>query len=119
MSVGDHGGSLQDMINLTENLDCYEVNPNITDYDDLGRYYINELDVNADTGLFWKTSSIMKPTGGMWRWTSTVSSQTMAMSGIPGILFVEFHDGNPENILEEYRVMSVPEENLSKEEIEE
>ncbi len=44
MSVGDHGGSLQDMINLTENLDCYEVNPNITDYDDLGRYYIDELE---------------------------------------------------------------------------
>ena len=36
-----------------------------------------------------------------------------------GDSFVEFYDGNPENIPEEYRVMSVPEENLSKEEIEE
>ena len=36
-----------------------------------------------------------------------------------GDSFVEVYDGNPENIPEEYRVMSVPEEDLSKEEIEE
>lgn len=44
MAVDDHGSSLQDMIDLTENLDCYEVNPYVTDYDDLGRYYITELE---------------------------------------------------------------------------
>ena len=45
MEVGDHTGSLQDIINLTENLDCYEVYPNIEDHEDLGRYYIEELDM--------------------------------------------------------------------------
>ena len=45
MEMGDHCGSLQEIINLTENLDCYEVYPDIHDYDDLGRYYIEELDV--------------------------------------------------------------------------
>ena len=44
MEMGDHCGSLQEIINLTENLDCYEVYPDIEDYDDLGRYYIEELD---------------------------------------------------------------------------
>ena len=44
MEMGDHCGSLQEIINLTENLDCYEIYPNIEDYDDLGRYYIEELD---------------------------------------------------------------------------
>ena len=45
MEMGDHCGSLQEIINLTENLDCYEVYPDIHDYDDLGRYYIEELEV--------------------------------------------------------------------------
>ena len=36
---------VQEIINLTENLDCYEVYPHIEDYDDLGRYYIEELEV--------------------------------------------------------------------------
>ena len=44
MEMGDHCGSLQEIINLTENLDCYEIYPHIEDYDDLGRYYIEELD---------------------------------------------------------------------------
>ncbi len=45
MEIGDYTSSLQEIINLTENLDCYEVYPDIHDYDDLGRYYIEELDV--------------------------------------------------------------------------
>ena len=45
MEMGDHCGSLQEIINLTENLDCYEIYPHIEDYDDLGRYYIEELEV--------------------------------------------------------------------------
>ena len=44
MKIGDHTGSIQELINLTENLDCYNVYPNIHDHDDLGRYYIEELD---------------------------------------------------------------------------
>ena len=44
MEVGDHCGSVQEIINLTENLDCYYVYPDIHDHDDLGRYYIEELD---------------------------------------------------------------------------
>lgn len=44
MKIGDHTGSIQELINLTENLDCYDVYPDIHDHDDLGRYYIEELD---------------------------------------------------------------------------
>ncbi len=44
MEVGDHSGSLQEIIKLTENLDCYDVYPDIHDHDDLGRYYIDELE---------------------------------------------------------------------------
>ena len=35
---------MQEIINLTENLDCYDIYPDIHDHDDLGRYYIEELD---------------------------------------------------------------------------
>ena len=44
MEIGDHTGSIQELINLTENLDCYDIYPDIHDHDDLGRYYIEELD---------------------------------------------------------------------------
>ena len=37
MEMGDHCGSLQEIINLTENRDCYEVYPDIPDHDHLGR----------------------------------------------------------------------------------
>src|SRR5699024_9000443 len=39
MEIGDHSGILQEIINLTENLDCYDVYPDIHDHDNLGRYY--------------------------------------------------------------------------------
>lgn len=44
MEIGDHTGSIQELINLTEDLDCYDIYPDIHDHDDLGRYYIEELD---------------------------------------------------------------------------
>lgn len=44
MEIGDHTGSIQELINLMENLDCYDIYPDIHDHDDLGRYYIEELD---------------------------------------------------------------------------
>ena len=43
MSMGDHSGSLQEIINLTENLDCYIMLPDVHDHDDLGRYFVEEL----------------------------------------------------------------------------
>lgn len=118
MSVGDHGGSLQDMINLTENLDCYEVNPNITDYDDLGRYYIYELEAmqvpdyleNYIDYEAYGRDVVLDEDGQFTEYGYVRDT---------GDSFVEVYDGNPENIPEEYRVMSVPEEGLSKEEIEE
>ena len=46
MEIGDYTSSLQEIINLTENLDCYDIYPDIHDYDDLGRYYLEELEVS-------------------------------------------------------------------------
>lgn len=104
--MDDHDSSLQDMIDLTKNLDCYEVNPYVTDYDDLGRYYITELesvqpeylenyvdyeaygrDVALDKDCQFTEYGYVRDTEGS---------------------FVEVYAGNPENTPEEYRVMAVP-----------
>jgi len=41
--LGEHTGSVKDLINLTQNLECYEFYPGVDDYDDLGRYLIDDL----------------------------------------------------------------------------
>ncbi len=118
MSVGEHGGSVQDMINLTENLDCYEVNPNITDYDDLGRYYIYELEA-MQVPDYLENYIDYEAYGRDVALDEDGQFTDYGYVRDTGDSFVEVYDGNPENIPEEYRVMSFPEEDLSKEEIEE
>lgn len=44
LEIGEHTGSIEELINLTMNLDCYDFYPDVHDHDDLGRYYIEELD---------------------------------------------------------------------------
>jgi antirestriction protein len=107
MDVGDHSGSVQEIINLTENLDCYDVYPDIHDHDDLGRYYINELDAMQvpehlidyiDYEAYGRDVAINE--GGEFTSLGYVRDT--------GDRLVEFYDGDQENILEEYRVTSVP-----------
>ncbi len=43
MEFGEHTGSVRHLINLTQNLDCFEFYPGIENEDDLGRYYIEEM----------------------------------------------------------------------------
>ena len=44
VKMGNHSGSIQELINLTDNLDCYDIYPYIHDYDDLGRRRFEEAD---------------------------------------------------------------------------
>ena len=110
--------SLQEIINLTENLDCYEIYPDIEDYDDLGRYYIEELEVMQKCPPTCRTISTMKPMAGMWRWRKTALSPIRAMCGIPETAFHEYYDGERGSIPDEYRVMTfqddLPEEEKSE-----
>lgn len=43
LSSGEHTSGLKELINLAQNLDCYEYYPGICDEDDLGRYMIDEM----------------------------------------------------------------------------
>ena len=40
---GEHSGSIKDMINLTQNLDCYDFYPDVGDDETLGRIYVEDI----------------------------------------------------------------------------
>lgn len=42
LSLGEYTGSIKDLINLTQNLDCYEFYPEVQNEEELGRYLIDE-----------------------------------------------------------------------------
>lgn len=117
MEMGDHCGSLQEIINLTENLDCYEVYPNIHDYDDLGRYYIEELEVmqvpehlqNYIDYEAYGRDVVIDENG-------TFTDQGYVRD--TGDSFHEYYDGERGSIPDEYRVMTfqddLPEEEKSE-----
>lgn len=117
MEMGGHCGSLQEIINLTENLDCYEVYPDIHDYDDLGRYYIEELDVMQvpehlqnyiDYEAYGRDVALEE--------NGTFTDQGYVRD--TGDSFHEYYDGERGSIPDEYRVMTfqddLPEEEKSE-----
>ena len=109
MEIGDHSGSLQEIINLTENLDCYDVYPDIRDHDDLGRYYIEELDTMQvpehlknyiDYEAYGRDVALEE--GGEFTDFGYVRDT--------GDRFDEVYDGDRDSIPEEYRVMTFQDE---------
>lgn len=109
MEMGNHSSSLQEIINLIENLDCYDVYPDIEDHDDLGRYYIDELDAMQvpehlknyiDYEAYGRDIALEE--GGDFTEFGYVRDT--------GSSFTEIYDGDRENIPEEYRIMSGPDE---------
>ena len=116
MEIGDHSGSLQEIINLTENLDCYDIYPDIHDHDDLGRYYIEELDAMQvpehlrnyiDYEAYGRDIALEE--GGEFTDLGYVRDTRSS--------FHEYYDGERGSIPEEYRVMTFQDtEELTEEE---
>ena len=117
MEIGDHTSSIQEVINLTENLNCYDVYPDIHDHDDLGRYYIEELDAMQvpehlrnyiDYEAYGRDIALEE------------SGQFTDLGYVrdTGDSFHEYYDGERGSIPEEYRVMTfqddIPEEEISE-----
>ena len=117
MEMGDHSGSLQEIINLTENLDCYEVYPNIEDYDDLGRYYIDELEV-MQIPEHLQNYIDYEAYGRDVAMDENGSFTDQGYVRDTGDRFCEYYDGERGSIPDEYRVMSfqddLPEEEKSE-----
>ena len=116
VEMGEHTGSIQDIINLTENLDCYDVYPDIEGYEDLGRYYIDELEAMQvpdhlrnyiDYEAYGRDVALEE--GGEFTDFGYVRDT--------GSRFYEEYDGDRENIPGEYCVMSEALEELEPEEL--
>ena len=115
IEMGNHCGSLHEIINLTENLDCYDVYPDIHDHDDLGRYYIEELDA-MQVPEYLRNYIDYEAYGRDVALDENGQFTSCGYVRDTGDSFVEVYDGNRENIPEEYRVMSTAEEELTEEE---
>ena len=117
MEMGDHCGSLQEIINLTENLDCYEVYPHIADYDDLGRYYIDELEV-MQIPEHLQNYIDYEAYGRDVAMDENGSFTDQGYVRDTGDRFCEYYDGERGSIPDEYRVMAfqddLPEEEKSE-----
>ena len=117
MEMGDHCGSLQEIINLTENLDCYEVYPDIHDYDDLGRYYIEELEV-MQVPEHLQNYIDYEAYGRDVAMDENGSFTDQGYVRDTGDRFCEYYDGERGSIPDEYRVMTfqddLPEEEKSE-----
>ena len=117
MEMGDHCGSLQEIINLTENLDCYEIYPNIEDYDDLGRYYIDELEV-MQIPEHLQNYIDYEAYGRDVAMDENGSFTDQGYVRDTGDRFCEYYDGECGSIPDEYRVMAfqddLPEEEKSE-----
>ena len=117
MEIGDHSGSVQEIINLTENLDCYDVYPGIEDYDDLGRYYIDELDAMQVTEHL-RNYIDYEAYGRDIALDESGDFTSFGYVRDTGSSFHEYYDGDRGSIPEEYRVMTfqddIPEEELSE-----
>ncbi len=104
MELGDHTDSIQDLINLTENLDCYDVLSGVHDHDDLGRYYVEELGAMQvpehlqnyiDYEAYGRDIALEE--NGAFTESGYVYDN--------GNRFEEVYDGDRDSIPEEYRVM--------------
>ena len=117
MEMGDHCGSPQEIINLTENLDCYEVYPHIHDYDDLGRYYIEELEV-MQIPEHLQNYIDYEAYGRDVAMDENGSFTDQGYVRDTGDRFCEYYDGERSSIPDEYRVMTfqddLPEEEKSE-----
>lgn len=120
LQVSDYTGSLKDLINLTDNLDKYEVYPSIENEEDLGRYYAEEMIGTKipdsikdyfDYEAYGRDMSINE--GGVFTEFGYVRDAY--------VCFEEKYDGETEHIPESYKVMNFhlseeKEEDLEKEE---
>ena len=80
----DEVGDIDDLINLTYNLDCYDFIPDIHDASDLGYYYVHEAGIYDERSWdLWQTTSTMNALAGMWRWMKTADLPMKAMCATP------------------------------------
>ena len=107
LDLGENTGSVQELINLTENLDCFDYLPGVRSDYDLGYYWIEESGCYDTSNLGALANyidyesfgrDIRYEEGGVFGDNGYVRSN--------GGRFVDIYDGDIESIPEEYRISS-------------
>ena len=107
LDEGDHTSSIVDLINLTDNLDCYDIVPDIDNDYALGEYYINECGAFFDIPEGLSRYIAYDAYGRDARMNDCGSYINGCYVCDTGASFYPFFDGN--EIPEEYRITSFPE----------
>lgn len=107
LDLGEYTGSVKDLINLTENMDCFDYLSGVTSDSDLGYYWIEESGC-YDTKAMGVLSNYIdyEGFGRDIRFDESGVFTDRGYVRLNGGSFVEIYDGSIENIPEEYRIQS-------------
>ena len=111
VEMGEHCGSVKDLINLTDNTENYSVIPEVENNYDLGYYYIHEVG-GYDLDSMGKLADYIDYEA-YGRDIAMEETGAFILDGYVydnGNRFTEYYDGSREDIPEEYLVMVSPEE---------
>ena len=108
VTLGEHAGSVKDLINLAQNLDCYWIYPAVRTEADYGYYLIDELDeleLPEEVKKYFKyeeygRDAVQKDKG-------QFTDQGYIYNN--GNTFSQWYKGRDNDIPKEYKVMSFPE----------
>ena len=107
VTLGEYAGSVKDLINLAQNLDCYWIYPTVQDEEAYGHYLIDELDElelpEAAKNYFMYEEygrDAVKNDGGIFTVQGYIYNNKNTFS--------EWYSGHENDIPKEYRVMSFP-----------
>ena len=107
IEIDKHCDTVPELINLTDNLDCYDVEPEIYSYDDLARYVLFDRDSHSYNRSTLEMLEDYIDYEGFGRSVADGEDGTLAENcyiSPSGSTFVEIYDGNPATIPEQYRV---------------
>ena len=107
MEIGDHAGSVQQLINLAQNLDCYWLYSSVTNEEEYGYYLIDELDeleLPEEAKKYFMYENYGRDAaindGGRFTEQGYIYNNKNT--------FTEWYNGKESDIPREYRVMSFP-----------
>ncbi len=108
VTLGEHAGSVKDLINLAQNLDCYWIYPTVRTEADYGYYLIDELDeleLPEEAKKYFKYEEYgrdaVKKDRGQFTEQGYIYNN--------GNTFSQWYNGRESDIPKEYKVMSFPE----------
>lgn len=105
LDLGENTGSVKDLINLTENMDCFDYLPGVTDDSDLGYYWFEESGCYDTRSLGLLSNYIdYERFGRDIRFEESGTYSDHGYVYLNGDCFVEIYNGDIENIPEEYRI---------------